>query len=86
MEHKLKFIKKYKKGVWGDVLFIYCYSFETMENGIYNYYIIEAVLRGLENGKTYLTVHDVELPNLTNALTLPTQEIASIVENEYFND
>ena len=86
MEHKLKFIKKYTKSVWGEVLFIYSYSFETIENGIYNRYIIEAVLRGLETGKTYLTVHNVEYPNLSNQETLLTQEVASIVENEYFND
>ena len=86
MEHNLKFIKKYTKSVWGEVLFIYSYSFETIENGIYNRYIIEAVLRGLENGKTYLTVHNVEYPNLSNEETLMSQEVASIVENEYFND
>jgi len=86
MEHKLKFIRKYTKSVWGDVLFIYSYSLETMENGVYNRYIIEAVLRGLENGKTYLTVHNVEYPNLSNEETLMSQEVASIVENEYFND
>lgn len=86
MEHNLKFIRKYTKSVWGDVLFIYSYSLETMENGIYNRYIIEAVLRGLENGKTYLTVHNVEYPNLSNEETLMSQEVASIVENEYFND
>jgi hypothetical protein len=86
MEHKLKFIRKYTKSVWGDVLFIYSYSLETVENGIYNRYTIEAVLRGLENGKTYLTVHNIEYPNLSNEETLMAQEVASIVENEYFND
>ena len=86
MEHKLTFIRKYTKSVWGDLLFIYSYSFETIENGIYNRYIIEAVLRGLENGKTYLTVHNVEYPNLSNEETLMSQEVSSIVENEYFND
>ena len=86
MEHKLKFIRKYTKSAWGELLFIYQYEFLTSENGIYNRYTIEATLRGLENGKTYLAVHDVKYPNLCNEETLMGQEVASIVENEYFND
>ena len=86
MEHNLTFIKKYTKSVWGEILFIYEYAFLTRENGIYNRYTIQATLRGLENGKTYLTVHDVKYPNLSNEETLVSQEVASIVENEYFND
>ena len=86
MEHKLKFIRKYTKSVWGEVLFIYEYELLTLENGIYNRYTVEATLRGLETGKTYLAVHDVNYPNLSNEETLMAQEVASIVENEYFND
>lgn len=87
MENKLTFIEKYTKSVYGEVLFIYAYALETMENGIYNRYIIEAVLRGLENGKTYLTVHNVEYCNLiSNQETLTYEAIISIVENEYFNN
>jgi len=86
MEHNLTFIKKYTKSVYGEILFIYEYAFLTRENGIYNRYTIQATLRGLESGKTYLAVHDVKYPNLSNEETLISQEVASIVENEYFND
>ena len=86
MEHNLKFIRKYTKSVWGEILFIYEYAFLTRENGISNRYTIQATLRGLENGKTYLSVHDIKYPNVSNEETLISQEVASIVENEYFNN
>lgn len=86
MKTIITYLEKYSMPIYGETLFIYSYKLVTFDfnSGIKNTYIVEAILRGLEQGKTYLETYSVEAKN-NNEDTLTSEAIASYMDEYFFN-